>query len=198
MIFISTIFFNLLQDLEKDKATLLQTPIVSTLLVNSFTNAEIQLLKQNSLITFSALLDHRTIGDRIMILPAIRPDISSIVMNINLESKLREYVEKFTNKHNLLCLSTIQKDKFKKLAKPMIHTDNFNPSIISMHFKRMHREKFDNQAPSIKTRINDGLYFPDIESFQLSFKKLFSLPLILYYKSFFSSNLQELLLAGEN
>ena len=59
----------------------------------------------------------------------------------------------------------------------------------------MHREKFQKQAPSIKTRISNGLYFPDIESFEISFKKIFSLPFVLYHKSFFFEQFSRTLLS---
>ena len=71
------------------------------------------------------------------------------------------------------------------MYKPLIDISNFNPSLLALHFKVMHRNKFKKQAPSIKTRANDGLYFPDIESFEMSFNKLFSMPLTLSHKSFF-------------
>ena len=49
----------------------------------------------------------------------------------------------------------------------------------------MHRNKLKKQAPAINTRIKDGLYFPDIETFENSVSKLFTLPITLYHKSFF-------------
>ena len=59
----------------------------------------------------------------------------------------------------------------------------------------MQREKYDQHAPSIKTRKRDGLYFPDIESFENSFKKVMSLPLILHYKSFLVEQLNRTLVS---
>ena len=49
----------------------------------------------------------------------------------------------------------------------------------------MLRNKSEKQHPAIKTRLRDGLFFPDNETFELSFSKLFSLPLPLYFKSFY-------------
>ncbi len=64
-----------------------------------------------------------------------------------------------------------------------------------MHFKWLQREKYEQHAPSIKTRKRDGLYFPDIESFEMSFKKILSLPLILHYKSFLFEQLNRTLVS---
>ena len=79
----------------------------------------------------------------------------------------------------------VTKKEFMNLGKPLINLNNFNPQIFSLHFKIMLRNKFKKQHHAIKTRLRDGLFFPDTESFELSFNKLFSLPLPLYFKSFF-------------
>ena len=175
-----------LQNLEKDKATLLHTPIVSSSwLKETFNKSEVDILHQNSLLTFASLLDQRTVGDRIMLMPIIRPDIADIIPCSNLVDKLRIYVVEFNKQYNFPSLDTVPKDQIKKLVTPLINTIKFNPSLLSLHFKRIHREKYSKEAPCIRTRANDNLYFPDVESFEISFKKLFNLPLVLYYKSFF-------------
>ena len=178
--------FDFLKCLEKDKATLLQTPIVSSSwFKKQFNKSEADTLHKNSLVTFASLLDQRVVGDRIMLMPILRPDIASILPSNNLVTKLKAYVKEFSKQYNFPSLVTIKRVQINKLAIPLINTTRFNPSVYALHFKRIHRDKFTKDAPSIKTRANDGLYFPDVESFQISFKKLFDLPLVLYFKSFF-------------
>ena len=181
-----------LKDLELNKSTFLQIPIISShLLKNDLNSQEIQMLKDNDIVTIASILDHKVIGDRIMILPSLRKDILSIIPSTNLVEKLAI----FTIQDSFPPLDTIKNNVFKKLSKPLIELSDFKPSILSLHYKLMHREKFQKQAPSIKTRISNGLYFPDIESFEISFKKIFSLPFVLYHKSFFFEQFSRTLLS---
>ena len=173
-----------LKNLEINKTTMLKTTIISSFWSKPFTKKQMQNLEENSLVTLFDLLEHRIIGDRIMLLPIIRSDISTLVRDVRIVRKLQSYVEAICSKQNILCLDTIQRNKLGKIRLPLIHVDDFKPSILSLHFKRFQREKYEPHAPSIKTRKRDGLYFPDIESFETSFKKILSLPIILHYKSF--------------
>ena len=56
---------------------------------------------------------------------------------------------------------SIERNKLGEIRLPLIHVDDFKPSILSLHFKRFQREKYEQHAPSIKTRKRVGLYFPD-------------------------------------
>ena len=78
-----------LKDLELNKSTFLQIPIISShLLKNDLNSQEIQMLKDNDIVTIASILDHKVIGDRIMILPSLRKDILSIIPSTNLVEKL--------------------------------------------------------------------------------------------------------------
>lgn len=95
--------------------------------------------------------------------------------------KLISIVKEFFSNKNIV--SNIELKKFKL---SVVNLSRKSPSLFSFHFKRMHRKNLVNGSPpAIQTRKNDGLYFPDPEIFFISFAKIFSLPILLYYKSFF-------------
>ena len=71
----------------------------------------------------------------------------------------------------------------------------FNSNIFGFHFKRIVKESIDTNHPAIKTRRDSNIFFPDIESFEFSFKKLFSLPIMLYYKSFYFEQISRTLVS---
>ena len=169
-----------LKDLETNKNTCLKISLTSTsMLKHKLSSNEISLLKQNNIITVANIFDHRIIGDRIIILPTLHTKITNNPACTTLVNKLN--VLKSIASH----FPVVTKKEFMNLGKPLINLNNFNPQIFSLHFKIMLRNKFKKQHPAIKTRLRDGLFFPDTESFELSFNKLFSLPLPLYFKSFF-------------
>ena len=116
-----------------------------------------------------------------MLLPQVCQNVVTALNSPLLIDKIKSII----NSNEFPPLSTIKRPTLKKMYKPLFNISNFNPSVLALHFKVMHRNKLKKQAPSIKTRLKDGLYFPDIESFEISFNKLFSLPLTLYHKSFF-------------
>ena len=67
----------------------MQIPIISShLLKNDLNTQEIQMLKDNDIVTIASILDHKVIGDIIMILPSLRKDILSIIPSTNLVEKL--------------------------------------------------------------------------------------------------------------
>ena len=193
MYFDKTVKF--LKNIELNKTTMLKTSIISSFLAKKFTKSQMQILMDKSLVTLFDLLEHRVIGDRIMLLPAIRSDIYNLIEDSKLVRKLQSYIEVISSKQNILCLDTIEKNKLSKKRLPLINVNDFKPSILSLHFKWLQREKYEQHAPSIKTRKRDGLYFPDIESFEMSFKKILSLPLILHYKSFLFEQLNRTLVS---
>jgi len=169
-----------LHDLEKHN--FMQTPILSfSSIAKPFNLREIKNLESNNLNTIASVLEHRVIGDRVMLLPQICPNVTNALNSPLLIDKLKSIIRS----SQFPPLNTLKKVTLKKMYKPLIDISNFNPSLLALHFKVMHRNKFKKQAPSIKTRANDGLYFPDIESFEMSFNKLFSMPLTLSHKSFF-------------
>ena len=58
---------------------MLKTSIVSSFWAKKFTKSQIQILMDKSLVTLFVLLEHKIIGDRIMLLPAIRSDIYTLI-----------------------------------------------------------------------------------------------------------------------
>ena len=169
-----------LQDLEKH--IFMQIPILSfSSITKPFNLREITNLENNNLNTIASVLEHRVIGDRVMLLPNICPNVIVALNSPILIDKLKSIIRS----SQFPPLNTLKKASLQKIYKPLINISNFNPSVLALHFKIMHRNKFKKQAPAINTRIKDGLYFPDIESFEISFNKLFSLPITIYHKSFF-------------
>ena len=175
-----------LEELEKDSETFLQTSLIScswTENLRFFSNRERLELGQNNLTTIASILDHRKIGEKILILPILKSDTFNQVLSNSLMEKLLQLVDKI--KVDFPQLAMVSAIKYKMLLKSIIDVNNFQPSQLSFHFKRLHKAKVSKTAPSIATRIRDGLYFPDIESFENSFMKVMSLPIIIYYKAFF-------------
>ncbi len=77
------------------------------------------------------------------------------------------------------------KKHIRLLSKPLSVIHGEKKSIYSLHFKHMHRERITSQHPAIKTRIQDGLSFPDEELFFNSYNKLLSMPIMLHFKNLF-------------
>ena len=71
----------------------------------------------------------------------------------------------------------------------------FNANIFGFHFKRIVKKSIDRYHPAIKTRKKDNIYFPDVETFEFSFKKLFSLPIMLNYKSLYYEQISRTLIS---
>ena len=97
--------------------------------------------------------------------------------------KLIKLVESLKSSFPNTCCFKVK--EAKRLLNPLGKYLMNNNSIFSYHFKRMHRAKFNSTHPSIATRKRDKLFFPDKETFDLSFRKIFSLPIFLHYKNFF-------------
>ncbi len=107
MYFDKTVKF--LKNIELNKTTMLKTSIISSFLAKKFTKSQMQILMDKSLVTLFDLLEHRIIGDRIMLLPAIRSDIYNLIEDSKLVRKLQSYIEVISSKQNILCLDTIEK-----------------------------------------------------------------------------------------
>ena len=60
-----------------------------------------------------------------------------------------------------------------------------NSATFSLHFKRLLRTKNHTIHPAIISRQRDNKYFPDHETFFMSFKKIFKLPIVLHHKNLF-------------
>ena len=179
-----------LKDLELNNDTCLKIPLISSsILYQRLSSNEINLLKTNNIITAANILDHRIIGERVLILPSLHPKLINNPACNSLVEKLNDL------KHIASHFPVFSKNEFKKLSKPLIDLNNFNPTIFSLHFKIMLRNKSEKQPPAIKTRLRDGLFFPDNETFELSFSKLFSLPLPLYFKSFYFEQISRTLVS---
>ena len=69
------------------------------------------------------------------------------------------------------------KYKAKKFCIPLSITCKNKPSIFSFHFKKIYRNSIQIEHPAIQSRLKDSLYFPDKETFNASFQKLFHLNL---------------------
>ena len=52
-------------------------------------------------------------------------------------------------------------------------------------FKDIHKREITSPHPSFNTRKRDKIYMVDQETFNMSFNKILSLPIVLHYKAFF-------------
>ena len=172
-------------DLEKDQSTFLYSSILASQWSNiqlKFSLDDAKTLTNNNLLTIASILETRQIGEKVMFLPILSSDLKCN-MSICLSNKLEMFIsvikEKFPN------LKVYTKSQCRNLKKPLIIHSLQSKSIFSFHFKRMLRTKLSKTHPAIQTRKNEGIYFPDLETFQMTMKKLFDLPISLHYKSFF-------------
>ena len=172
-------------DLEKDPCTFLYSPILSSQWSNiqlKFSPNDAKILTNNNLLTIASILETRQIGEKVMFLPILNSDLQCNLNN-TLVTKLEMFIsvikEKFPN------LKVYTKSQCRNLKRPLIFHSLQTKSIFSFHFKRMLRNKLSKTHPAILRRKNEGIYFPDLETFQMSMKKLFDLPISLHYKSFF-------------
>ena len=115
-------------------------------------------------------------------MPTLDTDLIKEITDPLLIDKLYKLVDSF--KEAFPTYSSYKKEKFTKLLIPLATVFQNNKSIYSFHFKRMHKEKYNSDHPSIKTRRRDGLYFPDKEMFDKSFKMILNMPIFLHYKNF--------------
>ena len=73
----------------------------------------------------------------------------------------------------------------KSTVLPLIKFVHVKPSIFSLFFKDIHKREITSPHPSFNTRKRDKIYMVDQETFNMSFNKILSLPIVLYYKAFF-------------
>ena len=188
---------NFFLDLEEDKKTFLYTPIASCSYfikhdIEYFSEEEQACLNQKNIHTFVAILNYREINkDKVLVIPTLRDDIYDESFNLALIFKLEKLTEIVKKKFTLFDI--MHCSKFKKMKKSLLQ---FNANIlIGFHFKRIVKKSIDRYHPAIKTRKKDNIYFPDVETFEFSFKKLFSLPIMLNYKSLYYEQISRTLIS---
>ena len=187
---------NFFLELEEDKQTILYTPISSCSYfskcgIEYFSEEEEQLLIQKDMHTLVSLLSYNEVSKtKVLIIPVINSDINSESFNLTLINKIKSIVTIIKEKFPIF--DTIHKAKFKKMRKTLLQ---FSANIYGFHFKRIIKKSKEKHHPAIKTRRNDSIYFPDVEMYEISFKKLFSLPIMLYYKSFFFEQISRTLIS---
>ena len=173
-------------DLECNPKTILLSIIMTSHWSNTTTlfNAhDEKLLHKYNLFTFASILDTIELQNNICFLPKLKPEIIPLVQNNALVEKLNNLIEAI--KSFIPRSNNYSKAQVKKLNISLSSSANLKPSIFSFHFKRIYRESILVEHPAIKTRLRDSIYFPDIEIFNISFRKLFSLPIPLHFKNFF-------------
>ena len=156
---------------------------------SSFSNISTPFYKQDERVlynlnkyTFASILKTIKLKHHILLLPTLDTDLIKEITDPLLIDKLYKLVDSF--KEAFPTYSSYKKEKFTKLLIPLATVFQNNKSIYSFHFKRMHKEKYNSDHPSIKTRRRDGLYFPDKEMFDKSFKMILNMPIFLHYKNF--------------
>ena len=85
-------------------------------------------------------------------------------------------------KEKFSVLDSFHVKKHKKMHLPLVHNST---ELLTFHFKRLIKDSINITHAAIKSRQREGIYFPDIESYEFSLKKMFELPLMIHYKSFF-------------
>ena len=175
-------------ELEHDELTFFYSPIISSNYSNistPFTLTDERTLISSNKLTIASILTTINVGKNVLFLPIIDSEFKTRLelTEPNLVDKLIKVVESL--KSSFPKTSCVKVKKSKRFLIPLGKYLMNNNSIFSFHFKRMHRAKFNSSAPAIGTRKRDKLYFPDKEIFDLSFRKIFSLPIFLHYKNFF-------------
>ena len=172
------------KDLEDEKSIILYTPMVTLsyfyqLNIEYFTNNEVEELNYNNLITITSILEFNQIDkNRLLILPILKRSLSSILSQ-SLLNKLSRIISIVREKFSFF--DSVHVSKHKKMHSPIVHN---NANLLTFHYKRMIKQSINITHPAIKSRQREGIYFPDIESYEFSFKKLFDLPIMIHYKSF--------------
>ena len=173
-------------DLENDKDTFFHTPIFNSQWSNiddPFTIADQKQLRSMNKITIASIFDTRQIGSKTIFLPLIDSELKTTLHDSSLLIKLEKFISAI--KPSFPLDSSFTKSQVRKLKIPLFTFLEKNPSIYSLHFKRLLRAKNDTIHPAIISRIRDKKYFPDSETFFMSFKKIFKLPIVLHHKNLF-------------
>lgn len=131
----------------------------------------------------ASILEKNELKNKIVILPVLRSDLQNLLSDSNLYNKICTLWNDV--KQDFSQVNIFTKKVARKFLNPLILISNVQPSIYSYHFKRMYRIKLSKPHPAIQTRKRDGLYFPDPETFFMSYKRIFQLPILLHHKNFF-------------
>jgi hypothetical protein len=176
-----------LEELEKNPKTFLQSPITSSYWSKDikFSSRESIILDRCNLKTIASILKSITIQQKYLYIPVIKENlIENLDNHQEIYAKLKEVVINISNEFEFSSLQCLSLNKNKNAEKPLFYLTYETPSIFSLFFKQMHKKKIASIHPSIETRKVDKKWFPDIESFQNSFKIVLDLPITLYYKGF--------------
>ena len=172
-------------NLEHDDLTFFYSPVLTSSFSNlskPFTKKDEKFLCKNNKLTFASILETRSIGKHILLLPLVNSDFLKIIVDPLLVEKMYSLVNSFNSIFPKTSCFTMK--KYKQLLIPLSTLSQKNKTIFSFHFKRLNKAKQYTVHPSISTRRRDGLYFPDVEIFNKSFKLILSLPIFVHYKNF--------------
>ena len=172
-------------DLEHEPSTFFQSPIISSNFANistPFNKHDENILLKTKKLTIASIFETRKIDEKVLFLPCIKSDLSNIIRDVSLINKLSKLVESTKTAFPRDCVFSMK--RAKQLLIPIGTVFLKNKSVFSLHFKLIHRNKNSCELPALKTRVSDKLYIPDKEMLSMSLKKIFSMPIILYYKNF--------------
>lgn len=181
-----TKFRSFLLEIEKDPTTFYHTPLTMSnwsFKGQSFSIYDQIQLRKSNLLTMASILEKNELKNKIVILPVLRSDLQNLLSDSNLYNKICTLWNDV--KQDFSQVNIFTKKVARKFLNPLILISNVQPSIYSYHFKRMYRIKLSKPHPAIQTRKRDGLYFPDPETFFMSYKRIFQLPILLHHKNFF-------------
>ena len=187
---------NFFIELENDKKTFLYTPIASCSFfekhdIECLSKDEQECLRLKDIHTFASILKYSEISsNKILVIPELKSEIYNEAFNLTLIDKLEKLVIIVKKKFYLFDIMHVA--KFRKMKRSLLQ---FDSKVISFHFKRIIQESFEAYHPAVKTRRDNNIFFPDLESYERSFKMLFSLPIMLYYKSFYFEQISRTLVS---
>ena len=174
-------------DLESDKDTFFHTPIFNSQWSNiddPFTISDQKQLRSMNRVTIASIFESRQIGSKTIFLPSLDSELKN---NLHDYPSLLRKLEKLISavKISFPLDSSFTKSQVRNLKIPLISFLEKNSATFSLHFKRLLRTKNHTIHPAIISRQRDNKYFPDHETFFMSFKKIFKLPIVLHHKNLF-------------
>ena len=153
----------------------------------NFDRADIDILTNNNLVTVSSVLRYNfdEKKKKLIILPVLRDQNDLHLLCFpNVFNKLKILVQSL-NKDDFSRIKILSLSQHKKYCTPLIKFVHAQPSIFSLFFKDIHKREITSPHPSFNTRKRDKIYMVDQETFNMSFNKILSLPIVLHYKAFF-------------
>ena len=122
---------------------------------------------------------------KLIILPVLCDQIDlNLLCFPNVYNQLKILVQSL-NKDDFSRIKILSLSQHKKYCTPLIKFVHAQPSIFSLFFKDIHKREITSPHPSFNTRKRDKIYMVDQETFNMSFNKILSLPIVLHYKAFF-------------